>query len=53
MDLGTGPSRVGCVTDSSTDLTGVGHQMNGGSSSYGLDELPKPVSYTHLTLPTN
>jgi ATP-dependent Clp protease protease subunit len=38
MDLGAGPSRVGCVTDSSTDLTGVGHQMNGGSSSYGLDD---------------
>ena len=27
---GVDPSRVGCVTDSSTDLTGVGHQMNGG-----------------------
>ena len=38
MDLGAGPSRVGCVTDSSTDLTGVGLQMNGGSSSYGLDD---------------
>ena len=38
MDLGVDPSRVGCVTDSSTDLTGVGHQMNGGSSSYGLDD---------------
>jgi ATP-dependent Clp protease, protease subunit len=38
MDLGVGPSRVGCVTDSSTDLTGVGHQMNGAGSSYGLDD---------------
>ena len=38
MDLGVDPSRVGCVTDSSTDLPGVGHQMNGASSSYGLDD---------------
>ncbi len=34
MDLGVDPSRVDSVTDSSTDFP----QMNGGGSSYGLDD---------------